>query len=339
MTDWRAAAEGPSSPIEQSGSVSPPRSSSPSPLSTSNTFSTTSSEHEGDDGASATSFATATKRPRTDSVGLVQFTDHQARRLKLSTDDMNSVSRAIKWSLEEKQMFIIANTVSLQSQLQVITKKLDDTVNAKAGFTIPKTLEDKIDVWVWKIILLPTLPAYQGVAGPTPRLIDMIKTHKWGFNPKPEDSKAHWKIVTKKVQDQFTQARYAIKQQIMNSFGAPASAEDPTIVGNLGIGDLCTNLARVNPEAQIVPDAALLARVAFLRSEILKNKERDAWVVIDGELEKIREAFGKNEEKMSKMFKRLLKEDRNTYGECDVTAIQKAAEGQRATLNTTEAAA
>ncbi|KAJ6552712.1 hypothetical protein B0H10DRAFT_1968336 [Mycena sp. CBHHK59/15] len=106
---------------------------------------------------------------------------------------------------------------------------------AAAAFTIPKKLDNKIDVHSIRTLLSPTLCHYVKKAGgdtPSGIMKSLIQEHAttWGLTADNVDDKNQWGVVTTRVRTRLTDRRYEIKKVLCDAMWVSVKGEDGEVI-------------------------------------------------------------------------------------------------------------
>ncbi|KAJ6532939.1 hypothetical protein B0H10DRAFT_2449622 [Mycena sp. CBHHK59/15] len=201
---------------------------------------------------------------------------------------------------------------------------------AAAAFTIPKKLDNKIDVHSIRTLLSPTLCHYVKKAGgdtPSGIMKSLIQEHAttWGLTADNVDDKNQWGVVTTRVRTRLTDWRYEIKKVLCDAMWVSVKGEDgEVIITDLeepsDIIKLCEALVAIVPDANMKVTLPMLGHVALLRQILVEvNGGAKFWEKVDEQLSKLRTKYENDKKQISKAIAKVLKVDCRTFGNPDIS--------------------
>ncbi|KAJ6614514.1 hypothetical protein B0H10DRAFT_148494 [Mycena sp. CBHHK59/15] len=204
-----------------------------------------------------------------------------------------------------------ASEVTIYAQLLKLTEMQALLTPAAAAFTIPKKLDNKIDVHSIRTLLSPTLCHYVKKAGgdtPSGIMKSLVQEHAspWGLTVDVLDDKIQWGVVTTRIRTRLTDRRYKIKKVLCDAMWVSVKGED----GQVTITDLeepcdiiklCEALVAIVPDANVKVTLPMLGRVALLRQILVDvNSGAKFWEKVDEQLAKLRTKYENDEQLISK---------------------------------------
>ncbi|KAJ6556710.1 hypothetical protein B0H10DRAFT_2446302 [Mycena sp. CBHHK59/15] len=280
-------------------------------------------------GASSSPYASARNNRRnrlTSSRTTEDFTQVgvlAARKLKLKPESLLALEDFAKMASSASEVTIYAQLLKLTEMQALLTP-------AAAAFTIPKKLDNKIDVHSIRTLLSPTLCHYVKKAGgdtPSGIMKSLVQEHAspWGLTVDVLDDKIQWGVVTTRIRTRLTDRRYKIKKVLCDAMWVSVKGED----GQVTITDLeepcdiiklCEALVAIVPDANVKVTLPMLGRVALLRQILVDvNSGAKFWEKVDEQLAKLRTKYENDEQLISKAIAKVLKADCHAYGNPDLS--------------------
>ncbi|GJE86661.1 hypothetical protein PsYK624_027420 [Phanerochaete sordida] len=186
-----------------------------------------------------------------------------------------------------------------------IQQRQDEIIVAQPPWEPSEELIANIRSYSMGVLLSSRLSSYKGTV-PNNYVAAIIKRFLFDLPADIERNRGRWGKVIGAIKDELTEARSQIKKDLVA--GTPT---DKAASEHLNIYELTTGLCEgTSCEASV----ELCARVALLRKTYRKNPGRDFWNAVDKELEKLRTKAAGNPAKITKLFRKILKQDRETYG-------------------------
>lgn len=273
-----------------------------------------------DPAGSSPAAVTTRKRPAED---LSQFAQSIARKKRLRPEDSDELISYSKLSRSEKDIWLASTLLSIEgtvSQLHAPDSQWD----------LPSMLKKKIDIYSATIILAPTIAAYVSNDVPRKLLLEILERHpSWGYRPDVKENPYRHNIVVSFISAKLTSRRYTAKKIIAESIGeAPEDPADVKRADALDILALCERLtANVFKAAKIVVTVPMCARIAFLRLIYIGKPDAGEkfWSIADDNLKDFRAKFSNDQRKISSKFAKILTQDRQVYGDVDISYMLKSA--------------
>ncbi|KAF8162731.1 hypothetical protein B0H34DRAFT_671894 [Crassisporium funariophilum] len=206
----------------------------------------------------------------------------------------------------------IAREAQLFIALCELGNKFDSIASAAPSFTVGPALLENIKTYTMAVLLSSKLEVYKGVV-PRDHVLAIIR--KEGLNIPPNfDRDPHvLKVVGMAIADELTQVRSRIKKAV------GASIKDHTT-----IYDLAESLT---DGTKCIVSVPLCARLTLLRKVYLENNTKNFWDAVDSRLKLIQSTASGDARKVTRAFKKILDEDRQTYGDVPSTiAVQDEAD-------------
>ncbi|KAJ6586681.1 hypothetical protein B0H10DRAFT_1961643 [Mycena sp. CBHHK59/15] len=242
--------------------------------------------------------------------------DEQLSKLRTKYEnDKKQISKAIAKVLKAATS---ASEVSMFAQMLKVTEMQALLSPAAAAFTIPKKLDNKIDVHSIRTLLSPTLCHYVKKAGgdtPSGIMKSLIQEHAttWGLTADNVDDKNQWGVVTTRVRTRLTDWRYEIKKVLCDAMWVSVKGEDgEVIITDLeepsDIIKLCEALVAIVPDANMKVTLPMLGHVALLRQILVEvNGGAKFWEKVDEQLSKLRTKYENDKKQISKAIAKVLK--------------------------------
>ncbi|KAJ6536222.1 hypothetical protein B0H19DRAFT_1271013 [Mycena capillaripes] len=260
---------------------------------------------------------------RDDMLGdFTQFGALQGKKLKLKPEGNMKLEEFSKTADSKSE-------VAMYAQLIKIIENQALMVPAATGFVIPKKFEGKVTIHSIRTILDPALSAYVKKAGadsPSGILKNAILAHTphWGITTKQTQDKNVWDPIASRCRHRLTDARYNILESLWtvtkdeNGETVMTDRADP-----LDIIQLCEALTDLVPDAGVKVSLPMLGRVAILRQVLVDvHGGQKLWEKVEEQLADLRNRYADDENpevKISKSVARVLKNDRRSYGNPDIS--------------------
>ncbi|KAF9469000.1 hypothetical protein BDZ94DRAFT_1245129 [Collybia nuda] len=250
-----------------------------------------------------------------------QLAGSLAKKHKLKDGPASSLIDFAKLPLSQQNVYLFCEVMRIRQQ--------QDTLHPPdIVFIIPKKLEAKIEIYIFRTLMSPSLASYVQKPLPTDIVTALIKKHpSWGVTPEVKDNKSSWDVVVKWVRERLTDWCYDIKKVLSKSIWTTQTDDNgvATLVNRtdpLDIIDLCTALVGIFPGAQVPVTVPMLGRVAVLRQVLVNSKGATKfWEKVDNTFVKLRSDHNNDKTAISKLIGRALKNDHKVYGEVDVTHV------------------
>ncbi|KAF8153078.1 hypothetical protein B0H34DRAFT_809937 [Crassisporium funariophilum] len=205
-------------------------------------------------------------------------------------------------------------------------------------YTIPKSLETQIDHISFSVLMSPTLAYYITASKPNSALglvQEILEDNpSWGINSEVKADKIKMNAIILRICNKLTNRRSEIKKAIMVSLGdenleaIPDSNGCKLHLNSRNIFELCDDIQAIVKSAELPCTVELCGRVAFLRFvATMENGAQTYWEQVDKELKGTQEMDDKI--KQSRLVAKLLKLDRQTYGNVNLNSLVSAATPNR----------
>lgn len=250
-------------------------------------------------GGGLTVSATISSTPATSIRQDIVTARRKVVQLKLHPYQRDSVEEFIKASSTLCQLLLFIQLCAVENQILNLK-------SAAAPFVSSPPLLENIKSFVIGVLLSSKLSAYKG-AVPVDLVMVIISSVPRSYVPEnlASDSFA-FKVVKTDVQEELTQCRAKIKKALKDSLAAPLPKDCDSIF------DLATAIVANSKSSVTVP---LCARLALLRKVYVESADSKFWDKVDARLLLIRNTADGDAHKITKAFDRILKADRNTYGD------------------------
>ncbi|KIM48976.1 hypothetical protein M413DRAFT_6222 [Hebeloma cylindrosporum] len=202
------------------------------------------------------------------------------------------------------ETFLKASPVAREAHLFVfmceLGNKLDSILSTAPAFTVSSALLENIKAFTVAVLLSSKLEVYKGVV-PRDHVLAIIR--KEGLNIPPNlDRDPHIvKVVGIAIAEELTQARSRVKKAV------GASIKNSTTIYDLA--DALTDGTRC------IVSVPLCARLSLLRKVYLEDETKGFWDSVDARLKLIRSTANGDARKITRAFRKILDDDRQTYGD------------------------
>ncbi|EKM48903.1 uncharacterized protein PHACADRAFT_202258 [Phanerochaete carnosa HHB-10118-sp] len=190
------------------------------------------------------------------------------------------------------------------SLLLAIQQWQDEFITMQAPWEPSDELIANIRNYTMGMLLSSWLATYKGVV-PNNYVAGILKRYRFDLPADIERNHGCWSKVIKAIQNEMTEQRAKIKKTLR------AGTDSDDHQEHLNIFKLTVELCE---GTSCEPSVQLCARVALLRKTFLTNSNRDFWDAANKNLAEICNVAGSNPKKMTKIFSKILANDRATHG-------------------------
>jgi hypothetical protein len=205
---------------------------------------------------------------------------------------------------DELEAFLQESALGRQAKLFVcllsVENKIDTFRSAAPPYQVSDGLKTNINNYSVAVLLSVNISAYKGDI-PRNHILNILKRYRFDMPPGIEHDYANWEKITTAVSYSLTQTRARVKKLVRDS-----------IVQDTNVFALAQVIVHGTP---CRPTVQLCSRVALMRAvhQECKGSEK-YWNLIDQRLALVRRLAGTDAGKASKIFRAILKTDRETYG-------------------------
>ncbi|KAJ8700495.1 hypothetical protein PTI98_003510 [Pleurotus ostreatus] len=256
------------------------------------------------------------KRPAED---LDQFADALSRNVRLKTSQKDELKQFVLLSEAQQQVWLAAQLIKVVDVLN--TLEAPDTI-----YQIPTTMERRIELYTYLVLVSPTTSVYvMNAGGPLSLILDHMETvPSWGLTPEVKADKAKFDVVCSRIRNRLTHRRNEMKTMIRDSLDTPWTDIVALCHQILAMGDRVVVTLKVSLQ--------MVAWVAFLRAVYRDHMGPDKkvdkyWRLVDTQLKEVRDTTNGDTKKLSRFFAKVLTHDREAYGNPSIDDLELTSPG------------
>ncbi|KAJ7450481.1 hypothetical protein B0H11DRAFT_2289004 [Mycena galericulata] len=200
---------------------------------------------------------------------------------------------------------VATRQIKLFSLMLSVDSKLEAIVTTKPDFKILPPLDKNIRQLALGITVSSKLSSYKGERAKK-HLLNILKKKRFELPPGIEFIASDWAVVKSRAEYQLTQVRALFKKFLKASMPPGVPATGHTNIFTLG--------QKFVKDTDTVLTVELCSRIALMRQEFKLYPGDDFWDKLDLRLVWMREQAEYDENKIAKMFKKVLNDDRKAHG-------------------------